>query len=138
MAVGSENSVSSPEVGAKQLVCTIEKVESHEQDPTTDDPGDPWTAFHEEFGGLGDRLRDTYQRVADGGGPSEQEIKDAFGTLLGAWDQVAGSVAAALQDPDVRQRLKSAAASFAGAVGATLSELGSELRESGPPAEEEE
>ncbi|HEU4895268.1 MAG TPA: hypothetical protein VFT85_05485 [Acidimicrobiia bacterium] len=103
-------------------------METHDQDPTTDEERDPWTAFHREFGGLGERLRDTYRKVSDGDGPSEQEIKDAFGTLLGAWDQVAESVSAALQDPEIRQRLKTATASLATAVGVTISELGSELR----------
>ena len=104
-------------------------METHDQDPTTEDDRDPWTTFHEEFGGLGDRLRATYRKVANGGGPSEQEIKDAFGTLLGAWDQVAESVTSALGDAEVRQRLKTATASLAAAVGATISQLGSELRD---------
>lgn len=111
-------------------------METHDQDPTTEEGRDPWTTFHQEFGGLGDRLRDTYRKVSNGDGPSEQEIKDAFGTLLGAWDQVAESVSAALQDPEVRQRLKTATASLATAVSATISELGSELREAeGSPDE---
>jgi hypothetical protein len=138
MTVGSNHGVAAPEVGAKQLIGTIEEVETHDQDPTTEDGRDPWTTFHEEFGGLGDRLRDTYRKVANGDGPSEQEIKDAFGTLLGAWDQVAESVVSALEDAEVRQRLKTATASLAAAVGATISELGSELRDLDTSPEEEE
>lgn len=104
-------------------------METHEQDPTTDEPGDPWNSFHDELGGLGDRLKSTYRTVASEGGPSEEEIREAFSTLMGAWNQVAGSVSTALQDPEVREKLKDAASSFAAAMGNTLSELGAELRE---------
>lgn len=79
---------------------------------------------------MGDQLKDTYQRAASETGPSEEEIKDAFDTLASAWNQVAGSVSAALQDPEVRQRLRDAGSAFAAAVGNTISELGTELRES--------
>jgi hypothetical protein len=102
-------------------------VETHENDPTTENGRDPWTEFHDEFGGLGERLKETYRKVASQNGPSEEEIKDAFGTLIGAWDQVAESVSTALRDPEVRERLKSAASSFASAMGNTISELGTEL-----------
>jgi hypothetical protein len=138
VAIGSNHGVPATEVGAKQLVGTIEEVETHDQDPTTEDDRDPWTTFHDEFGGLGDRLRDTYRKVANGAGPSEQEIKEAFGTLLGAWNQVAESVTSALEDAEVRQRLKTATASLAAAVGATISELGSELRNIDTSHDEEE
>lgn len=120
-------------------------METHDNDPTSDSPRDPWTTFHDEFSGLGDQLKDTYRRSASENGPSEEEIKDAFGTLASAWNQVAGSVSAALQDPEVRQRLKDAGSAFAAAVGNTISELGTELRESEhwrpsepTPADEEE
>jgi hypothetical protein len=116
-------------VGAKQLVGTIQEVETHEKDPKSDELDDPWNAFHDEFGGLGERLKDTYRRVAADGGPTEEEIKEAFATLLEAWDQVAGSVSTALEDPEMRDRLKNAASSLASAVGSTLSQLGSELRD---------
>jgi hypothetical protein len=130
MAIGSHDRVFAAVMRAKQLVSTIQEVETHENDPTTDEPRDPWNAFQEEFGGLGGRLKDTYRRVAEEGGPSEEEIKDAFGTLLGAWDQVVESVSTALQDPEVRQKLNAAASSFAAAVGTTISELGTELTDS--------
>lgn len=117
-------------MGAKQLVGTIQEVETHDQDPTTNGERDPWSTFHDEFGDLGERIKETYRKVASEDGPSEEEIKEAFGTLIGAWDQVAGSVSTALQDPEVRARLKTAASSFATAVGTTISELGDELRES--------
>lgn len=116
-------------MGTEELIGTIEEVEPHREDPTTDETTDPWNEFHADFGGLGQRLKDTYQKVAAESGPSEAEIKEAFETLIGAWDQVAESVTTALQDPEVRERLKSAASSFATAVGKTISELGSELKD---------
>lgn len=90
-----------------------------------------------EFGDLKDRLSDTYRRVADDHGPTEEEIRQALSTLAGAWDQVAESVTTALQDPDVREKLKTAASSFAAAFGNTISEFGAELR-NGSAAEDEE
>jgi hypothetical protein len=102
-------------------------VETHEQDPTSRPTVDPWTTFHEEFSGLGEQLRDTYRKAAADGGPTEQEIEDAFSTLAGAWNQVAGSVSSALRDPEVRRRLKDAGTAFATAVGKTITELGAEL-----------
>jgi thiosulfate/3-mercaptopyruvate sulfurtransferase len=104
-------------------------VESHDRDPTTDGAADPWNTFHEELDGLGKRIKETYGKVAANGGPSDEEIKEAFGTLILAWDQVAESVSAALQDPEVRQKLKDAAGSFVAAVGNTISELATELRD---------
>jgi thiosulfate/3-mercaptopyruvate sulfurtransferase len=105
-------------------------VESHDKDPTTDGVADPWNTFHEELDGLGRRIKDAYRKVAANGGPSDEEIKDAFGTLVRAWDQVAESVSVALRDPEVRQKLKDAAGSLATAMGTTISELGSEMRAS--------
>ncbi len=104
-------------------------METHENDPTTEESTDPWTTFQGRFEGLGDQLKDTYRKVASEGGPSEEEIKEAFGTLLGAWEQVAESVTTALQDPEVRLRLKEAASSFATAMDTTIRELGSELKD---------
>lgn len=126
-------------MGPKQLVGTIEEVETHERDPTVEDrEGDPWGTVSSEFGQLKDRIAGAYRRVADENGPSEDEIKQAFVTLAGAWDQVAESVGAALRDPDVREQIKSAASSFATALGVTMSELGTELRDSRDRAGEEE
>jgi hypothetical protein len=130
VAIWSNDSVLSPEVGAEQLVGTIEQVETHENDPTSEEPTDPWTRFQEEFHDLGYQLKDTYRKVASDHGPSEEEIKDAYVTLANAWGQVAGSVSSALQDPVVRQRLKDAGSAFATAVGRTISDLGDELRDS--------
>lgn len=129
VTIGSGDRVLAAVVSPEELVGSIEQVETHDNDPTTEDLGDRWDEFHDEFGGLGQRLKDTYRKVSSGGGPSEDDIKDAFGTLIGAWDQVAESVSTALQDPEIRERLKTAASTFASAVGNTISELGAELKD---------
>lgn len=85
--------------------------------------------MHAEFEDLGRRIKETYRKVASDRGPSEEEIKEAFGTLMGAWDQVAESVTTALRDPDVREHLKGTANSLASALGKTITELGTELRD---------
>jgi len=85
---------------------------------------------------LGDRLRETYHRVASEGGPSEDEIKDALTTLVGAWNQVAASFSTALNDPDTRDHLKKAASSFAAALGATITDLGDEIKGASFPSGE--
>ncbi len=65
-------------------------------------------------------------------GPTEDEIKDAFATLLGAWGQMAESVSSALHDPDTREHLKKAASSFATALGTTITDLGDEFKKTAP------
>jgi hypothetical protein len=121
-------------MGTEQLVGTIEKVKTHETDPTTPPDPDPWEAVSSEFSTLGDRLKETYRRVTAEGGPSEDEIKGAFATLVGAWDQVAASFSAALNDPDTRAHLKKAAGSFAAALGATMTDLGDEIGRGSSPS----
>ena len=123
-------------MGPEQLVSTIEEVETHEPDPKPGEATDPWDTVTSEFGSLGDRLKDTYRRVTADRGPSEDEIKGAFATLIGAWDQVAESVASALRDPVAREHLKKAASSFATALGSTISDLGDEIRSNSSSEEE--
>ena len=112
-------------------------METHDSDPTTETPNDPWDSATADFSGIGRRLKNTYRKVADDRGPSEEEIKQAFATLAGAWDQVAESVTTALKDPALREQLKEAAGSFAAAIGTTITDLGSELRRDGDVSEEE-
>lgn len=91
----------------------------------TDDPADQgaWAELTDDLLALTDRIRSTYREVAEESGPSEDEVRAAFATLVGAWQQVAGSVGAALQDEEVRSHLKKAAGSLVKAIGVTLSEL---------------
>lgn len=121
----------------KKLIGTIEQVETHQPDPTSYEPADPWETATSDLSSLGDRLRDTYRRVASEGGPSEDELKQAFATLFGAWEQVAASLSTALNDPDTRAHLKRAASSFAAALGATITDLGSEFDGEPPDAGDE-
>lgn len=100
----------------------------HESDPTAETQRDPWDDVSNDFSEIGHRLRDTYRKVAQDRGPSDDEIRNAFSTLAGAWDQVAESLSTALKDPRIREQLKDAASSLATALGATVSELGSELK----------
>lgn len=104
-------------------------METHESDPTAETEADPWDTVSSEFSDLRARLTATYRQVADDRGPSEDNVKDAFSTLAEAWSQVATSVTSALKDPDVRDQLKKAASSFAAALGTTISDLGTELKE---------
>jgi hypothetical protein len=102
-------------------------MEIHDTDPTTDPRNDPWDDVTYRFGELGHRLKATYRKVADEQGPSEDEIKGAFATLAGAWDQIAESVSDILRDSETRDGLKRAANSLASALGSTLSDLSSEF-----------
>jgi len=124
-------------MGTKQLVGTIEKVETHDPDPTASPPRDPWETVAEDMRGLMTRLREVYRNISNERGPSENEIRDAIGTLLAAWDKVAEAVSNALTEPEVREGLKEAASSLATALGSTISELGQELRAASGSSEEE-
>jgi hypothetical protein len=115
-------------VRAKQLIGTIEEVDTHRPDPTSNGESDPWDAVTVEWTALKDRLRRTYLDLASDDGPSEEEIRDALATLAGAWDRVAASFSAAMGDPETRAQLKKAAGSLATALGATVSGLGDEIR----------
>jgi hypothetical protein len=112
-------------MGPEDLVGTIEKVETHADDPTS--PEDPWDTVAAEFRALGRRFRETYGKATADGGPTEDEVREALATLARAWGQIAGSVGAALQEPEVRRQVKEAASTFATAVGNTITDLGSEL-----------
>ncbi len=122
-------------MGTEQLVGTIKKVETHDSDPTTSKPADPWDTVSAEFGELLNSLQEAYRATSNGKGPSEAEIRDAVSTLLGAWDNISEAVTAALAQPAVRNHLKGTAASLATALSATIAELGKELR-SGSAEEE--
>ncbi len=97
---------------------------------------DPWNTVSSQFGSLGEHFKNTYRKVTDGRGPSEEEIKGAFATLVDAWGQVAESLQSALRDPETRDHLKRAASSFAAALGATFSQLGEEITSPGSTEEE--
>jgi hypothetical protein len=112
-------------------------VETHDSDPTSNRDTDPWDGVSDDFGALREQLKETYRKVARNGGPTDDEIKQAFATLAAAWDQVAESMSTALKDPEVREQLKETASSFATALGTTITEFGEELRKTDLLGEEE-
>ncbi|MDH3189114.1 MAG: hypothetical protein OEM39_00510 [Acidimicrobiia bacterium] len=113
-------------------------MEIHDSDPTAQEPADPWDRTTSQFSLLSEQLKAAYRKAADDAGPSEGEVKDAFATLLGAWDQVADSVTSALRDPETREQLKKVASSFAAAIGTTIADLGAEFSDRRTGNSEEE
>ncbi|MBW3667459.1 MAG: hypothetical protein KY394_07685 [Actinobacteria bacterium] len=109
-------------------------MKTHEPDPTRESEPDPWEEVHHQVGELGDRLKQTYRKAADETGPSEEEIRQAFATLAGAWEQISSSLSTVLEDPAVRRRLKLTAASLAEALGDTIGGVAREMQ--GDPEEE--
>lgn len=95
----------------------------HEQDPV-----DPWAEAGQRWSSISDKLKDRYRELAGDEGPGEDEIRTALSTLGEAARAVADSVGSAMKDPDVRDQVKDAAASFVTALGQTFSQLGDELR----------
>lgn len=96
----------------------------HEQDPA-----DPWAEAGQRWSSISDKLKDRYREIAGDEGPGEDEIRSALETLGDAARTVADSVGSAMKDPDVREQVKDAAASFVTALGQTFSQLGDELRQ---------
>jgi hypothetical protein len=113
---------------AKKLVGTIEKVETHQPDPTSRGEPDPWDTVQDQMGELGDRLKEAYRRVADDGGPGEEELRQAFATLAGVWDQLSSSLSVVFHDPELRLHLKATAATLAETLGDTITGVGREMR----------
>lgn len=89
----------------------------------TDEVSALWSELTEDLLVLSDKVRGTYRRAVEESGPTEEEVRDAFRTLAGAWNQLAGSVGAAFQEPETKDHLKKAATSLVNAVGASLAEL---------------
>lgn len=92
-----------------------------------------WDEVGEQFGRLGQRLKQTYERQAAAGSeggprPDERDIEEAFRTLAGAVNTAVGSAGAAMRDPAFGEDVKSAARAFGDALSATFEDLGNELR----------
>lgn len=88
----------------------------------TDDTGRAWSELTDELLELTGRLRTAYRTAAGEDGPSEEEITHALRTLGGAWSHLSGSVAIALEDPEVRGHLRRAAENLATAVTTTMAD----------------
>lgn len=128
-AIGSLASGTAIE-SSKQLVGTIEEMETHDNDPIDDAKTDPWDKLGEQFASLREKLKDTYRQQPGADGPTDDEVRDAFHTLGRAWDRLTDAVGTAVRDEGVRQQAKQAATGFFEAVGTAFSQLGSELRRS--------
>ncbi|MGH8914668.1 MAG: hypothetical protein ACRDZM_09160 [Acidimicrobiia bacterium] len=102
-------------------------METHQPDLTSDGATEPWDNLSSELSHIGDRLKDAYHQAASDGGPTDEEIRDAFATLAAAWDRLAASFSAALGDPRARAHLKNAAGSLVTALKAIVSDLGDGL-----------
>ncbi|MGH8911570.1 MAG: hypothetical protein ACRDVD_03585, partial [Acidimicrobiia bacterium] len=78
--------------------------------PESEVPGDAtsgaWSDLTDDLLGLTDKLRTTYRHASEESGPSEDEVREAFRTIAGAWSQIASSVGTAIQDPEVKSHLK--------------------------------
>lgn len=102
---------------------------------------DPWAEAGRRWASISDKLKEHYRGLAGDDGPGEDEIKSALDTLGEAARTVADSVGSAMKDPEVREQVKDAAASFVTALGQTFSQLGDELRKAReddePPSEPE-
>jgi hypothetical protein len=92
---------------------------------------DPWEEAGRRWASIGEKLRERYREMSGDGGPSEDEVKSALETLGEAARAVADSMGSAMKDPEVRDQVKDAAASFVTAIGQTFSQLGAELRKAG-------
>ena len=116
-------------MSAKQLIGTIEQVEKHESNSREESNGDPWDDARAKLSSLKDRLGAMYRQAAAPGAPSDEDLRDAFGTLAAAWEQVAATFSIAMKDPQLREQIKTAAGGLAAAMGDTLTRLGAEITE---------
>lgn len=120
------------EVGAEELIGTIEEVEEHEQDPRDPDPeSDPWEEAGASWASLTGELRAKYHELVGEDGPTEEEIREAVRTLGAAAQSLVGSVGTAMSNPEVRTQVKDAASSLMTALTETFFGLADELKRAG-------
>jgi hypothetical protein len=78
------------------------------------------------------KLRERYEETVGDDGPSEHDVVEAFRTIGGAAQAVLDSMGTAMRDPEVRRKVREAAAGLVSALGNTFSELGDELAREEP------
>ena len=94
-----------------------------------------WDDVAQQFRSLGRSLQERYREQA----PSEREPADrgavdaAVRTLTDAVETVIESVGAAVRDTEFRDQAKQAAQSLVDALGATVTDLGDDIRAGFPP-----
>lgn len=81
-------------------------------------------------------VRNRYRQVVGNDGPADEDVRQALVTIGDAVKAVVVSINGALQEPSTREHLKKVTSSIASAVGATLADLGDELRSSKRDEEE--
>lgn len=91
-----------------------------------------WKEVSEKFGALGKKFREHYESTAakedEESAPSSDDIKKAFDTISDGLERVFGSLGAAVRDEQVKAESKAAASALVDALGATVEDLGVEVR----------
>lgn len=88
-----------------------------------------WEEVTETFSGLGQRLREHYERQRSAEAPEgKPEVEQALRTLGDALDRAFSSVGEALRDPEFRRGAGQAVNALGDALAATVNETGEELR----------
>ena len=97
------------------------------------DPGAPgengsgWRETGEEFDSLRSSFRSSYREGADGG-PSREQVADAFGILAGAIAHMVAGAGNTLKDPAVKSQVHKTTRTAATTIATTFSEWAAELR----------
>ena len=89
--------------------------------------GSGWRDTGEELDSLRSSFRSSYRQGA-GGGPSREQVTDAFEVLVGAITHMVAGAENTLKDPAVKKQVQKTTKTAATAVAATLSEWAAELR----------
>lgn len=89
--------------------------------------GSGWRETGEEFDYLRSSFRSSYREGADGG-PSREEVADAFGILAGAIAHMVAGAGNTLKDPAVKSQVQKTTRTAATTIAATFSEWAAELR----------
>jgi hypothetical protein len=79
------------------------------------------------FNELGRKIKDHYQTSGEAG-PDDEEVKEAFKTIAGAWDRVVESIGSAFRDPELKAQVRSTGSAIAKAVGTAFNDAGKEIR----------
>ena len=103
-----------------------------------------WQEVSEKFTALGRKFKQHYEDRGEGAEPTEgdvtagapADVKKAMDNVGDSLERVFGSIGDALQDGEVKDQTRAAFSSLVDALGATFSELGSEVRRMGQPKEE--
>lgn len=96
-----------------------------------DDTKDAWDEVGNRFGQLAGLLRERYEAAASREGtPTEEreKVEQAVRALVDVFDRAFTAVGEAVRDPAFRDEAKQAAGALGEALGATLTDVGNEIR----------